>query len=580
MKIAESKSTVFKTLSTLAGLGFVGLSSYKVISGASWEFPGCSMTHGSLALEDQNTINYCPLFPKLVPSEEGSQFVNLSYFSTEEYKAHSLQVWRDAVRIYSPSFDDLGPVGEDPRWEVFYEFAAYLKKAFPLTHEKFNLTKVNTHGLVYYLKGSNEDLRPILLASHQDVVPIPEETVPRWTYPPFEGHFDGEFLWGRGSSDCKNNLIGIMEATELLLSKGFEPKRGIVLAFGFDEESSGEEGAKHIAQHLLSEFGEKSIFAIIDEGGLGIQDLYGTRFAMPSTGEKGYVDVDIEVKTVGGHSSVPPKHTGIGIISHLIYLLESEDYPLDISSKNPYFYQLQCTAQYAAKIDDDLRFDIKHILTDDESKAAVLEELGKDPITKVLVSTSRAIDIINGGLKINALPETVKVSINHRVGYDSSIEEVKKTIEGYALQIAEIYGMSVDSFDGNTIDKYSTSGGEIILQSKQEKLQAPQTSIINNPTWEILAGTIKHIFEDFAKYPNAQKDVSGEVIVSPSVMTGNTDTLRYWDLADNIYRFTPIRQDARFNAHAIDERVELDAHVEGVAFYYEFIRNADESTEI
>ena len=39
-----------------------------------------------------------------------------------------------------------------------------------------------------------------------------------------------------GSNDCKNNLIGIIEAFEFLLQHNFQPKRTILAAFGFDEE--------------------------------------------------------------------------------------------------------------------------------------------------------------------------------------------------------------------------------------------------------------------------------------------------------------------------------------------------------
>lgn len=35
----------------------------------------------------------------------------------------------------------------------------------------------------------------------------------------------------------------------------------------------------------------------------------GIAIARPAVGEKGYMDVSIEVKTPGGHSSVPPEHT-------------------------------------------------------------------------------------------------------------------------------------------------------------------------------------------------------------------------------------------------------------------------------
>lgn len=70
----------------------------------------------------------------------------------------------------------------------------------------------------------------------------------------------GERIWGRGSSDDKSGLIGILSVLvhcfrisvthneqlnycrstiETLLAKGFKPTRTVVLAFGFDEEASG-----------------------------------------------------------------------------------------------------------------------------------------------------------------------------------------------------------------------------------------------------------------------------------------------------------------------------------------------------
>lgn len=39
-----------------------------------------------------------------------------------------------------------------------------------------------------------------------------------------------------GASDCKNNLVGILDALEFLLDHNFNPKRTILAAFGFDEE--------------------------------------------------------------------------------------------------------------------------------------------------------------------------------------------------------------------------------------------------------------------------------------------------------------------------------------------------------
>jgi Gly-Xaa carboxypeptidase len=38
--------------------------------------------------------------------------------------------------------------------------------------------------------------------------------------------------------------------------------------------------------------------------------MFGTVAALPGVAEKGYLDVVVDVTSPGGHSSVPPDHTG------------------------------------------------------------------------------------------------------------------------------------------------------------------------------------------------------------------------------------------------------------------------------
>lgn len=131
---------------------------------------------------------------------------------------------------------------------------------------------VNTFGLVYTIKGTEPALKPLMLAAHQDVVPVADAST--WKYPPFSAHFDGQWLWGRGASDDKNSLTGLMSALEALLSNPFwVPRRTIILALGFDEECSGRRGAGYIGRYLEKLYGPNSIALILDEGGMGLQLL-------------------------------------------------------------------------------------------------------------------------------------------------------------------------------------------------------------------------------------------------------------------------------------------------------------------
>lgn len=90
------------------------------------------------------------------------------------------------------SYDDLRDVGDDPRWDVFADFHAYLRGEFPKTFNTTRITPVNTYNLVLHWEGSDPALKPILLTGHQDVVPVDPTTVSSWKYPPYSGYYDGK----------------------------------------------------------------------------------------------------------------------------------------------------------------------------------------------------------------------------------------------------------------------------------------------------------------------------------------------------------------------------------------------------
>jgi Gly-Xaa carboxypeptidase len=112
-------------------------------------------------------------------------------------------------------YDDMShaDVERDPRFAPFLDFHAYLATTYPLVHATARLDKINRLSLVYTFAGSSPDLKPSLLAAHQDVVPA-QTSLDRWTYPPFEGVFDGKIVWGRGApffNSC--SLVGLLRLT-------------------------------------------------------------------------------------------------------------------------------------------------------------------------------------------------------------------------------------------------------------------------------------------------------------------------------------------------------------------------------
>jgi Gly-Xaa carboxypeptidase len=66
-----------------------------------------------------------------LPDDELSKTLDRT-LKSQEYIRRCADRLSGAVRIATESFDDMGPVGVDPRWNIFQEFHDYLEKTYPL----------------------------------------------------------------------------------------------------------------------------------------------------------------------------------------------------------------------------------------------------------------------------------------------------------------------------------------------------------------------------------------------------------------------------------------------------------------
>ena len=215
---------------------------------------------------------------------------------------------------------------------AFFQFNDYLKTSFPLADSLLEKKSFNHFSHLYQWKGSDPSLNPVILMAHLDVVPVIEENLPDWKQPPFEGKIVNDTLWGRGTIDDKIGVIGLLEATEALLSSGFQPKRTLYLSFGHDEEIGGLRGAKVIVEHLKAQ-GIAAQF-VLDEGGTISQNIIPgieKDVALIGIAEKGYVSLELSVKKEGGHSSMPEKESAIDILSTAIAKLKNNPFPAKLA---------------------------------------------------------------------------------------------------------------------------------------------------------------------------------------------------------------------------------------------------------
>ncbi|KAI9351130.1 carboxypeptidase S [Zopfochytrium polystomum] len=565
------------------GTGVLPEAVSKEESNASADRPNPPVPHDEAA-----PLSSCQQELPLVPPSDAAldrvfaTYYNLANTSFTQTVAEKLS---GMVRIKTVSFDDMKgqpveePLPDDPRRLGLYELRSYLKSTWPTVHSKLSLDIINRYGLVYTWKGTDSSLKPVMFAAHQDTVPVPADTLSRWTYPPFEGVIADGRIWGRGSSDCKAQVTAILEAAENLAVNGFQPRRTIIFAFGFDEEISGTQGAATIAKHIESLYGTNGVEFVLDEG-TGLEEAFGATFAYLATSEKGYLNVQFSVSTPGGHSSVPPEHTGIGILAELIVHMEAHPFPLSLgtdSNESPLLGELRCAASHGPSMDDDLRAAILKVDSTTGAKKriakrALANRLAKYPVYKAVISTTQAVDIISGGVKVNALPELATTLVNYRIAADSGVAETEERLFRLSKFVAKKFNMTLTQVTSTgeernlqPIASGAPSYGAIHLQSEKEAMNPSPRTPVDGAPFKIVAGTALH-----ALRRNDEK-----LIVSPSSPTGNTDTRYYHGLSPHILRFSPLRSRASRGVHTVDENAIAIDVVASSGFFYELMRNVN-----
>lgn len=416
-------------------------------------------------------------------------------------------------------------------WSEFDKFHEFLKNEYPLTHKTLKRENVSQASLLYTWQGTDKSLEPIALLSHQDVVPISEGTYDDWEHDPFEGFNDGEYIWGRGAVDMKNHLICVMEAVETLLEEGYSPKRTVYLCFGHNEEIvAGSNNGAHSIMQVLKDRGVH-LDSTLDEGGAiikaNIRGLIDGNLAGIGIAEKGYSDYKISVKAKGGHSSQPPKHTAVGMISKAVRDLENHQFK---SKMLPSVYNLfshvgRYTSFPARMVMCNLRL----------LKPVFIAVMKKFPPAATFVRTTTACTMLSGSPASNVLPQSASVTVNFREMPGDTIADTKAHIKN-VIKNKEI---EVEFLKGKEASKVSSTDSEAFKAIDKLAMQ-----------------------------------ISEKNIVAPFLVMGGTDSYHYEEICDNMYRFSPFTLDTAImlTTHGTNERIPIDQLPIGVEFFKRYIK--------
>ena len=408
--------------------------------------------------------------------------------------------------------------------EKFERFHALLAELCPLVHEKLARTDIDGN-LLYYWPGRAHD-RPIVLMSHQDVVPA-EGT---WTHAPFSGDIADGKVWGRGASDTKCSVMAFFQAVEELLAAGYEPANDVYIASSCTEEWAGDGAPKLVAE--LKRRGVRP-FLVCDEGGGIITEPIGGipgNFAMVGVFEKGKADVKFTAKSTGGHASAPGRHTPIARLAAFVTEVETHS-PFKKKLLPEVAAMFRTLAPYASSFG--LRLLLGNLWLFAPLLKLVLPAVSAQ--AGAMLRTTIAFTTQSGSDAYNVIPQEATLGANMRFIPHQGEQESLAIIQ----TLAEKHGLSTEVLHANDFTPPVDIHGE---------------------AFTLFTRVIGETFPGLA--------------ASPYVMTGATDAQFYQPICKSCIRFAPViyGPEQMRGMHGLNENIEYRCLPGAVRFYQNLIR--------
>ena len=437
----------------------------------------------------------------------------------------AVERFRELLRI--PTISRSDPTQVDTG--AFALFRETLQRSYPRVHAALERELVAEHAMLFRWPGAvAED--PLVLMAHYDVVPVvPQE----WMHPPFAAVLTGEgeqaTIHARGAIDDKGALVAIVEAVESLLAEGFVPARDVYLAFGHDEEVAGR-GAPAIVD-VLRERGVRPAL-VIDEGGAVVEGAVpgvDVETAMIGVAERGIATLRLTAREAGGHASTPPPRPATARLARAIDRLQRHPFPARLTPAVRAMFRT--LAPHAREPFGSL---FRHILTTGPLLARVLPRFG--PETNALVRTTAVVTELQGSDGENVLATTARAAVNVRL-------LTGDTVSGVADRVRSIIGdpgIEVEVHQGSDPSPVSPWRGE---------------------PWRRVARAVASALGE-------------DVIATPYLQLGASDSRWFTAVSGNVYRFAPFRltTSEREALHAHDERIRVDVWLRAIGFYRDLLR--------
>ncbi|MFW6375975.1 MAG: M20 family metallopeptidase [Thermoplasmatota archaeon] len=232
----------------------------------------------------------------------------------------------------------------------------------------------------------------VVLLGHLDVVPVDEEN---WSFPAFEGFVEDGYIHGRGTSDMKGGVAALIFAFEELAKFKDELSGTIKLILVPDEETDGEAGIEYLNDR--SDDPLNCDACLIGEPSTSHH---------PTIGQKGTFWMELEAVGDSEHGALHP-WVGRNAIMELCQVIDKLSSVTELESE---------TNKRLEKVIEET---VKH-------RTRFKKDFDPStPFRRVSFNPGE----IEGGSKINIVPEKAKAEIDMRIPIGLKMEKVEEFVK-------------------------------------------------------------------------------------------------------------------------------------------------------
>ncbi len=311
-------------------------------------------------------------------------------------EAEALKHFQNLVRMDTSD----PPGGEKPAADYLQQ--VLLHEGIPV--QVFAL-EPNRPNVVARLKGSGKK-RPILIMGHTDVVNVDPK---KWSHPPFGAERADGYIYGRGTTDDKDNVTAALMVMLLLKRNDVALDRDVIFLAEAGEEGNTRFGIEHMVNEHYPAIDAEYCIA---EVGNVVRANGAVRFATVATAEKLPKGIDLVAHGPSGHGSIPLETNAVAHLARAIVSVAQWQPPVVLNATTRTYFE-----RLAAISTPEQARQYHGVLSNDPQVVAAADGWlrANEPRHASMLRTSVSPNIVQGGYRNNVIPSEARATLDVRL---------------------------------------------------------------------------------------------------------------------------------------------------------------------